>query len=378
MNTKSRPVPIAAALATARLRHDEVDDEDDDEPLTEVLGRAMPSWLASLVFHLALVLLLALLTTVGTAGQGHNITLEFQSGGGSGGNEGAMEDSMGLAGELPSTEMVVAEAEQANVPVDLTQVAPEMPVMPLGDLALRSPEQINAALGGAGAGSGGGSGGGDGGGNGAGEGDGDGNGLGIATTGLFGLVTEGRTFVYVFDRSESMNSQLVFTSEGREVGSVTPLAAAKKELIKSLDDLNSKQRFHVLFYNHEMWSFDKGPGRGRPMVASDANKLRAKTFVQSVYAHGNTHHVKPLEVAVRMQPDVIFLLTDGEEKDDPTLEQIARLTRQNGGVSKINVIQFVWEPRTKSTLIQLANENGGRHVFLNINRLAPNINELVP
>ena len=31
-----------------------------------------------------------------------------------------------------------------------------------------------------------------------------------------------------------------------------------------------------------------------------------------------TQHVKPLEIALRMKPDVIFLLTDGEEKDDPS------------------------------------------------------------
>ncbi len=29
-----------------------------------------------------------------------------------------------------------------------------------------------------------------------------------------------------------------------------------------------------------------------------------------------------LEIAIRMKPDVIFLLTDGEEKDDPTPEDI--------------------------------------------------------
>ena len=175
-----------------------------------------------------------------------------------------------------------------------------------------------------------------------------------------------------------MNSELVFTSEGAKVASVTPLQSAKTELIRSLSDLNARQRFHVLFYNHEMWALDTGRARGKLVPATERNKAAARAFVESIYGHGNTYHVKPLEVAIRMKPDVIFLLTDGEEKDDPSPAQVTALTRLNDGQTKINVVQFCYKPRTQSTLIELANDNGGRHIFKSLQDLAPKIQDLAP
>ena len=61
---------------------------------------------------------------------------------------------------------------------------------------------------------------------------------GTTSTGVFGVEGEGSKFVYVFDRSGSMQG-----FQGR------PLAAAKRELITSLESLESVHQFQVIFYN---------------------------------------------------------------------------------------------------------------------------------
>jgi hypothetical protein len=172
-----------------------------------------------------------------------------------------------------------------------------------------------------------------------------------------------------------MNSQFSYTSEGKTVFSITPLVAAKAELVKSLEDLNPGNKFHIIFYNHESWVFDPGgrsSHRGLITLTDDSRK-RAIGFIASVYGDGQTRHVPPLEMAIRMKPDVIYLLTDGEEKDDPSPEELARLRKLNKGRSRINVIQFVFAPGVDSALEDLAKENGGRHIYMNISQLAPGL-----
>lgn len=323
-------------------------DRDDNADIE--IGGLLPPWLMSLVVHLSLVLVLAMLSVVGDGGW-HDMTIMLDST--TDGPDGdAEDDTLAAAIELPSE---LSETEPAEV------VQPEVAnLVPQPQLAanieLVNPADRTGALSALGL-----------------DADEAGAGSAPATTAVFGLAAEGETFVYVFDRSESMKSTLSYMSEGETIFSITPLEAAKKELLRSLGDLDRNQQFHILFYNHQVWLFDSGRNARRLVVATPRNKQRAASFVSSVYAQGGTRHVKPLEVALRMRPDVIFLLTDGEEKDDPSDAQLARLRRLNDGRTKINVIQFVHTPRTQSKLVQLATENGGRHIFFNIARLGPDM-----
>ena len=63
---------------------------------------------------------------------------------------------------------------------------------------------------------------------------------GYARTGVFGVIGEGHKFVYVFDRSGSMDGH-----------GGAPLAAAKAELIASLKDLGQMHQFQIIFYNEQ-------------------------------------------------------------------------------------------------------------------------------
>ena len=188
-----------------------------------------------------------------------------------------------------------------------------------------------------------------------------GKGHGYGKTQFFGLESEGNKFVYVFDRSYSMNEF-----------SRTPLQAAKQELISSIQQLTEQQQFYIVFYNHEPYWYELANenGRGRLRFATGENKSRLHEFIYSLTADGGTRHMPALEVAVRSRPDVIYLMTDGEERDDLSTSDLQRITRMNSGGASIHVIQFALEPRPNSTLVQLAKRNHGKHRFIDISRLA--------
>ena len=183
---------------------------------------------------------------------------------------------------------------------------------------------------------------------------------GKARTGVFGLTGEGYKFVYVFDASASMNSH-----QGR------PLAAAKRELIGSLQSLGKLHQFQIIFYNEYETIFNPTGVQGRLFFATEENKRAAEDFIQKVTAQLATKHVPSLMTAVNMGPDVIFFLTDGEEPSLTSLE-LERIERRNGGRSAIHVVLFGSnEPGGDNWLKRLARQNGGQYKFFNLNRLSP-------
>ena len=78
-------------------------------------------------------------------------------------------------------------------------------------------------------------------------------------------------------------------------------------------------------------------------------------------------------IALELHPDVIFLMTDGEEKDDPTLDELKAVRRLNRGRTRINVIHFCLQARPGSTLEKLAKENRGQHLSFLLTKLVPNM-----
>jgi hypothetical protein len=181
---------------------------------------------------------------------------------------------------------------------------------------------------------------------------------GYARTGVFGAIGEGHKFVYVFDRSGSMDGH-----------GGAPLSAAKAELVNSLKQLGSTHQFQIIFYNEHPRVFNPTGTPGRLVFGTDQNKYLAQKFVGSITADGATQHVEALEMALRMGPDVIFFLTDADEPR-MTAKQLARLAQLNKG-SSINAIEFGFGPQSDpdNFLVTLARQNGGKHVYVDVSRL---------
>jgi hypothetical protein len=341
----------------------------------------LPSGLVSLVLHFTALIILGLVVSDAHRSHLSEVIVSWAEpgddplAGGGGGNDGLdeidqpakldddwTEASESLASTVPDAEPLLtetsltAESEWGEVAAD---IAPPLGSSDaLADMAAMSDVGLRSA------GTGGGSGGGRGRGNGPGEGDGIGPG---SATGVFGLRDEASRIVYVFDRSESMNS--VFTlNTGKENVSVTFLEAAKEELMKSLGELTNGSEFHMIFYNSFAAPFIDGR-KGLIKVDYETKKF-AQEFVYNLVAEKNTNHVAALEMALELRPEVIFLMTDGEEKDDPTssdLRRLQKLARRAG--TRINVIHFCFEERPNSTLVSLAKRTQGQFKSIHIRSL---------
>lgn len=182
---------------------------------------------------------------------------------------------------------------------------------------------------------------------------------GRARTGVFGLEGEGYKFVYVFDRSGSMDGY-----------GGAPLVAAKSELISSLGDLGQTHQFQIIFYNEQPRIFNPSGQSGRLVFGTDQNKNLARRFVGSITASGATRHVEALEMALRMGPDVIFFLTDADEPR-MTPRELAHIAQMNQGTT-INTIEFgsSADADPDNFIARLARQNGGQHVYIDVTRLS--------
>jgi hypothetical protein len=176
---------------------------------------------------------------------------------------------------------------------------------------------------------------------------------------VFGVTGTGSKFVFVFDRSGSMEGYA-----GR------PLAAAKSELIRSLEALDSIHQFQIIFYNENPSIFTPDGGTPRLIWGDEQGKRLAARFVRGITAGGGTHHMEALKLALRMRPDVIFFLTDADEPR-LTTRDLAELRRQNRS-TVIHTIEFGVGNQNASDnfLVRLAQQSAGQHAYVDVSRLA--------
>jgi hypothetical protein len=171
-----------------------------------------------------------------------------------------------------------------------------------------------------------------------------------ARVSVFGVTGVGTKFVYLFDRSASM--------EG------APLAAAKRQLVQSLDSLESIHQFQIIFFSSLLHPIDL-VGNGRMAFATDQNKRLAKNVVGGVSADGGTERYLALKKAISYSPDVIFFLTDAE--DDMLASELAEIEHANSRVgATICVIEFgrASGPTRENFLTRLARQSGGEYGYV--------------
>ena len=174
---------------------------------------------------------------------------------------------------------------------------------------------------------------------------------------VFGVQGTGTKFVYVFDRSSSMEGP--------------PLAAAKRPLVESLRSLESTHQFHIIFFNTRTRSFDiTGSGR-RIAFATDRNKQLAANFVGGITADGGTDRLAALRQALGFSPDVIFFLTHAD--DVMSASELAEIARMNSrSRAAICVIEFGRRatPPGSNFLTELARESVGQYGYVNSDALS--------
>lgn len=174
-----------------------------------------------------------------------------------------------------------------------------------------------------------------------------------ASVTIFGTSpSQGRSFVFVIDRSKSMG--------GEGLGA---LDAASLELSKGLNRLTSEHQFQIIAYNNKLHFLNER----RLLPATDENKLSVRKFFTDLAAFGGTEHELALHSALRFKPDVVFWLTDG---GDPDLNQgqLHVLKQQAGNHTIIHSIQFGFGPPQESDnfMMQVARQNRGVYHYVDM------------
>lgn len=170
---------------------------------------------------------------------------------------------------------------------------------------------------------------------------------------FFGLEAPGERIVYVCDRSASMTEP-----------AGVPFAEAKRELLASLEALGPARQFHLIFYNERQSLFEPPGGRGRPLFADEGTLREVRRFVENTSAAGGTRHAQAIQTALRLTPDVVFLLTDADATHDLSADELDQLAERLGK-ARLMVVQFGGGGGHRSPrLARLAELSGGEYRVL--------------
>jgi hypothetical protein len=115
-----------------------------------------------------------------------------------------------------------------------------------------------------------------------------------ATVSFFGATAGGNDFVFVVDLSGSMTGDR--------------FARAEAELERAVKSLYEPQRFYVIFFNQVDFLM---PTQGL-VPATGLNQRDAIKWFRTAQCGGGTVPLTALQEAVRLKPQAIFFLTDGE------------------------------------------------------------------
>jgi hypothetical protein len=177
-----------------------------------------------------------------------------------------------------------------------------------------------------------------------GTGEADGN-LAGASAEFFGIGGYGQTFVYVVDCSGSMSERGKFER-------------AIYELLQSIEQLASHQRYYVIFYNDAAYPMDAD----EPVLASQDEFARTRRWVSYVEPEGGTNPLPALLFALSLRPDAVYFLSDG--KFDPVaLQELRSRNRPRSQRIPIHAIAFM-ERATEALMRTIARNSGGEYRFV--------------
>ena len=177
--------------------------------------------------------------------------------------------------------------------------------------------------------------------------------------GFFGTSDQGMKVVFVIDASGSMSAN-------------NAMQEAKLALMSSLQSLDERQQFLIIFYDDAPHVL-KLKNEPTPTLApaTEINKTLAKQQIAGIQPGAGTDHFPAVEMALKMNPDVIFFLTDAAvpPMHPADLEKVKRL---NNGHARIHSIELGVGPElaayTSNFLHRLAQQNGGTHRYHDVTK----------
>ncbi len=133
------------------------------------------------------------------------------------------------------------------------------------------------------------------------NGGGGGGASGSGKGGFFGLPLSENSIVFVLDRSGSMRGDRI--------------QRVQYELRSAINGLAPDQKFNVLLYNSDV-AHALPASRTELLPASDANRDKALDAAMTYSATGGTNGALAIREALKLKPEAIVFLTDGEFEID--------------------------------------------------------------
>jgi len=174
---------------------------------------------------------------------------------------------------------------------------------------------------------------------------------------FFGSYARGSRFAFVLDASGSMNDGARFRR-------------ASAELLNSLDALGEDQQFHVLLFQNQGYAMlGQKPAQLQMLPATEENKEQLRYWLSAVQPQTWSDPREALQMALSLQPDAVFLLSDGEFKTGgrrvkklgaTTLRQVRHWNEAN---IPIHTIAYE-DPINRRVLRALARASGGSYQYV--------------
>lgn len=166
------------------------------------------------------------------------------------------------------------------------------------------------------------------------------------TARFFGLGAEKtKSIVYVIDCSGSMGHPPF------------KLRMAKKELLRSIQALKPEQSFYVIFFSDRMFPM---PGSNM-MAATDANKETARQWIEGGFPHGGTNPLPAVLSGLQLQPETMYVLSDGLFK----AEYLREIRSRNRGPHRASIYTVGFGDHSGEYQLQrLAHENAGSYRYV--------------
>ncbi len=159
--------------------------------------------------------------------------------------------------------------------------------------------------------------------------------------------------VYVVDRSGSMFDTFSYV---------------QAELARSIKELKTIQRFHIIFFADDRPYELKINGNAKLQLATVPTKKAATDWVDDQIAESSTGRTDPRKALIQAfekNPELIYLLTDGLFPTE-TLDTI----KKHNTNRKVRINTIAFKSRTGEPLLKkIATENGGAYKFISENQL---------
>jgi Ca-activated chloride channel family protein len=136
----------------------------------------------------------------------------------------------------------------------------------------------------------------------------------------------------------------------------------------SIESLDEAQQFQIIFYNELPLAMTLKSERKADMYrGTEINRTLARQFIIGLEVAGGTDHMPALRAALKLEPDVVFFLTDA---GPPLLRagDLDEVQRANHGKAKIHAIEFGLgqELKLDGSLKSLARQNGGTYRYRDV------------